>query len=566
MSKQEMSRRGFFGSTVAAVAALSALGLTGCNGNGGAEKEEITWDKETDVVVIGFGGAGASAAIAAAEAGASVIALEKGDRRLAGGNTSVSGGGSCVGKPENVDGLFQFVKAQMPKSGIITDEEIRDYCEVACGNEQWLLDHGAVLNKTDFKGGPGSGAMYASWPTAKYCDVYYNIGGAGSALFKFLQDVAENTAGLEIMYETPGVKLIFDPETKEVFGVVAQDKSGNFLNIKAKRGVVMALGGFEGNKDMVTTYIKADIPIFPCGTPLNTGDGLVMLSEIGAKLRGFSSTEWGLHCCRKGSEETGAYLGFSWTNRKVWDGCIMVNDKGKRFVDEAGKADGDNTVKDGVRMAGKTTNIEDPSGTLRPIHTKGAIPELDFSMNEVRYVNSPMYLVTNQAKLDQGPLFVAAGKNGGNTWPNVKGVYTWSDDNKAEIAKGWLEKGETLEELAKKINVDPEGLVATVAKYNEDCAQGFDSEFGRDIALSPIDGGPYYATELGLGIINTQGGPARNGHHQVLDYNDKPIPRLYAGGEFGSIWIFLYQGGGNVPEALCTRAAGVEAANLEPWC
>lgn len=71
---------------------------------------------------------------------------------------------------------------------------------------------------------------------------------------------------------------------------------------------------------------------------------------------------------------------------------------------------------------------------------------------------------------------------------------------------------------------------------------------------------------MGLGLINTQGGPARNEKYQVLNYDDEVIPRLYAGGEFGSMYTWLYQGSGNVAECIYSRGAGVNAAAEEPWC
>ena len=84
--------------------------------------------------------------------------------------------------------------------------------------------------------------------------------------------------------------------------------------------------------------------------------------------------------------------------------------------------------------------------------------------------------------------------------------------------------------------------------------------------MTPIDTPPFYGTELGLGIINTQGGPDRNALHQVLGWDGNPIPRLYSAGEFGSIYVlWLYQGSTNVSEALAGRTAGANASGEEPW-
>jgi succinate dehydrogenase/fumarate reductase flavoprotein subunit len=68
--------------------------------------------------------------------------------------------------------------------------------------------------------------------------------------------------------------------------------------------------------------------------------------------------------------------------------------------------------------------------------------------------------------------------------------------------------------------------------------------------MDPIDTPPYYAIECAVNVVNTQGGPRRNAKCQVMNPYGSSIPRLYAGGEFGSIWGFLYPGAGNLPECL----------------
>jgi predicted oxidoreductase len=84
--------------------------------------------------------------------------------------------------------------------------------------------------------------------------------------------------------------------------------------------------------------------------------------------------------------------------------------------------------------------------------------------------------------------------------------------------------------------------------------------------MAPIGALPYYALEMGLVLVNTQGGPKHNKYCQVLDPDDKPIPRLYATGELGSFFGFLYQPGTNYPEAWASgRIAGKQAASEKPF-
>lgn len=545
--KTNLSRRSFVtaGAAVAATA-LGGLALTGCSSAGGGSASSsngassVTWDEETDVVVIGFGGAGASAAIAASDAGASVILLEKAPEKDAGGNTSVSGGGGVYCTEDKKDECFDFLRYQMPDT--ITDEEIAAFAEELSTQESWLADHGATLTVID-----GAGAMYAHHPLSGGMNKMFNINGTGAGLFAFLKKATEGSAGVSIRYETPAHRLIFDPETKEVFGVVVTGSDGADINIKASRAVIMTCGGFENDHHMKTTYYPPNVPIFPCGTPYNTGDGIRMITEIGAKLRGFSSIEWGCHCCKAGSEEVGVALGMSFQDKSVWNGAIMVNDQGKRFVNETGAV------------------VKSMPSILRPLHEKNSLPETAFDMNTLRYTNLPMFMVVDAKRLQEAPLFTAATSAAGNHWANVHKLYSWSDDNQTEVEKGWVIKADSLDELATKMGIDAAGLKETVESFNAAVVAGADSEFDRTEYLQAIENPPFYATELGLGLINTQGGPERDGYHHVLDNEGNPIPRLYAGGEFGSIYTWLYQGAGNISETIAARAAGKHAAEEEPW-
>lgn len=541
--KESLSRRSFIAGGAGAMA-LGALALAGCStgsGNGGADVANVKWDKETDVVIVGFGGAGASAAINASEAGANVIILEKAPEGQEGGNTSVSGGGSVLADPDNLDTAFKFIRYQTPD--LIPDEEIQGFIEETTSLVDWLNGHGAGVEPS-FNPDAG-GAMYANNEYSSGFPYMVSMGN-GYSLFTFLKGVVESSPGVAIEYETSAKKLIFNPESKEVYGVVAAGPDGTEMNIKAKRGVVLACGGFENNHQMMNTFYPPTFPIFPCGTPYNTGDGIPMVGEVGAKLRGFSSIEWGCHCCKPASEEIGVALGFAWTDPEIWSNSIMVNSAGKRFVGE---------------NAPTTASMP---GVMRTLHDKTQIPELAFSMDTLSYTNMPMFLICDQSKIDAGPMFNNCSKDAGNHWGSLRGLYTWSDDNQAEIQKGWITKADTLEELAQKLGIDSAGLVETVNTYNSGCASGAD-EFGRTVALTPVATGPFYGCELGIGIINTQGGPARDAAHHVLDYNDQPIPRLYSGGEFGSMYVWMYQGAGNVPESMGTRVAGTNVAAEEPW-
>lgn len=539
-----MSRRGFV-SGAALAAGTAFIAANGKQAYADVAAIPETWDLEADVVVVGFGGSGAAAAIAAADEGAQVIVLEKADENDCGGNFSVAGGSGVLANPDDTEMAFNFLKMQMPTVGT-DDAELRGFIEESLATPQWLEDHN--FDGTVAFSETGGGSMYGASEYAHGWNGSMAGMGYGYGFFQWLKSLVDANENIEVHYETPGVKLIFDQPTKEVKGVLAMDADGKPVHVLARRGVVLTLGGFENNKEMLNTYYPPEVPIFPCGSPYNTGDGVKMINEIGAKVRGFSSAEWGCHCNKAASEETGVCQGFDFIGAESWDHCIMVNRDGKRFAPES---------------QSPVANME--GFTVRPLHDKRQLPELAFDMETLRYTNLPMFLICDQSRIDAGPLCNATSATGIHYWSHLHNWYTWSDDNQAEIEKGWVVKADTLEELAEKLGIDPDGLAAQVATYNEGVAAGVD-ELGRVSALTAVETGPFYGYELGLGLINTQGGPVRNAKYQVISYDDEVIPRLYAGGEFGSMYTWLYQGAGNVAECIYSRAAGANAAAEEPWC
>ena len=145
-------------------------------------------------------------------------------------------------------------------------------------------------------------------------------------------------------------------------------------------------------------------------------------------------------------------------------------------------------------------------------------------------------------------------------------LYNWSDDNGREVDKGWIKKANTVRDLAGLIDVPPDALDATVARFNTFARDSKDADYGRNAGLlAALQTPPYYAMELTPSFINTQGGPRRNKDARVIGADGKPVPRLYSAGELGSIYAFLYQGGGNIGECFAFgRIAGRNAAQEKP--
>ena len=122
----------------------------------------------------------------------------------------------------------------------------------------------------EFRNLPGSSSMNALTATGK-----------GQGLFSTL-DKHREQRGIEVLFDSPAVELIQNPDTKQILGVKAKVK-GEDKRIKAKRAVVLCLGGFEFNEEMKRDYLKC-YPIKFYSWKYNTGDGVKMCQKVGADL------------------------------------------------------------------------------------------------------------------------------------------------------------------------------------------------------------------------------------------------------------------------------------------
>lgn len=147
----------------------------------------------------------------------------------------------------------------------------------------------------------------------------------------------------------------------------------------------------------------------------------------------------------------------------------------------------------------------------------------------------------------------------------------WGEDNIAAIRKGWVLNASTVKGLASKIKdhvdnrelIDSEILTETVTTYNQYCAKGNEDQFGSDLRnMAPLQTPPFYAIPLYPGGPNTKGGIMTNAKREVLNWDNKPIPNLFAAGEISSAFKSVYQGGGNLAKYIIFgRIAGRNAAS-----
>ncbi|MGX1811635.1 FAD-dependent oxidoreductase [Nocardia sp. NPDC055321] len=472
---------------------------------------ETQWDIDTDVVVVGFGGAGCAAAIAAHDAGARVLILEKMAADHAGGSTRVSGAVWFDNQdPDRAAVYLRSLSAGLP----IPEPVVRSWAAETARNSDWMRALGievglAVPAPPEYPDLEGSDVM-RGWIGVE------GVMGGGK-LWAALSE-AVRARGIEVRLATPARELVVAGAT--VTGVLADTADGT-LRVRARRGIVLATGGFEADPDMVRDHLGLPDPVV-WGTPAATGDGHRMAMKAGADLWHMSNMMT-LPGLRAPGYTAGFYTAFPHAR-----GYLYLGRDGRRCCNE--------TVALGhghARVHG--------SYQLFPVE--------------------PMHILFDENTRRAGPIVPGRDVLAVSWAQQIEG-YDWSADNTAEIDKGWIQRADTLAELATLIGLDPAALTDTVERYNAACAAGHDPEFGRHPrTLIPLTQAPYYAFASAPLLGWSNGGPRRDENARVLDPFGAPIPGLYAAGNVSSTYSRCKDGGFHIADALAFgRVAGQHAA------
>src|SRR4051812_36491157 len=535
-----------------------------------------------DVVVIGTGAAGLTAAVIAAEGGATVGLFEKAD--VVGGTTAWSGGQVWI--PNN---------PHMPEVGIDDDRDraieyimslSRDLLErdlveayVDAGPEmvslleaktpvQFYAVAGMPDYHPEFPGGSPNGGRTIECPIFPFAELgewaervtrspYFpnpHITMSETPLGKAIPDPpSEAELARRLVRDERGCgqglvgRLLracldrgIEPQTNHaasalviqngsVVGARFETPDGT-VEVAARRGVILASGGFEWDRQLCRSFLRGPMT-HPVSMETNTGDGLRMAMKAGAMLSTMREAWW-IPVASVPVEENP--MGRVLINgQRTLPHCIMVNKRGRRFTNEAAN----------YNAFGGAFHVEDVS--------------------RFEYANLPCWLVFDQNYADKYGFRVASGIE-------AKGV------------PAWVPRGHTPEDLADAIGIDAAGLGTAIGRWNEQCADAHDPDFGRGgsafdrwwgdpylkgqpaATLGPLDRGPYYAVEIHSGCLGTKGGPRVDRHGRCLDVDGDPITGLYASGNvMGSPFGMTYGGPGGTlgPAMVFGYLAGLHAAS-----
>lgn len=522
------------------------------------------FDATYDVVVVGFGYAGGITAIEAAKAGAEVLLLEK--EPVPGGISICSGG--AVRCAEDADDAFEYLKAT--NGGRIPDEivkvnaqgmtQLEDYVRTLAENVNATVVTSTGPDKAGNYPFPGRKTFYytqvASLSGFDPAEVYPHVNGKESFKGRHLFRVIEKnlaTQDVTVALDQRVVRLVSDRERSEARGVVVETETGE-RTVQARKGVVLASGGFERDTHLKEQYFE-NKPVLPIAGK-NEGDGHKLAMDLGADLWHM----WHFH---------GSY-GFRHPNPE-YPYAIRL----KRFPDWVPKVPSSMVSESpaSVEAAGGDQKAVPMSWILLDqngerymneyppyLQDTGQRPMSMFDPTKMDFPRNPSYLICDDSGRRRYPLGDPITND-----PNVE--YKWSDDNLKEVENGILQRSETIAGLARELDLPPTTVEQSIDRWNEFCEQNKDEEYGRPSnSMLPITEPPFYGAEVWSVVSNTQGGPAHDTDQRIVKATGESIDRLYAAGEIGSAYGHLYLAGANIAECfIAGRVAGHNTTTLNPW-
>ena len=525
LEKNSLSRRDFVKGAAATVMAVTGGGIlageaiAAVQTEAAAKAANIAADEtiETQIVVVGSGLGGFSAAMTAVEEGAKkVVLIEK--EGLFGGGTNYA---ECNGPGESSETQARRSAAMAFKSSNYIADPMLHYTMALAKKEDtdWLFTRHGVKTEggsqgvapgggsqgdtpagmTGTQGGtPGGGipggAPGGGGPGGGGGPSFY-AGGNGASCIATLVPQAK-ALGIDMRLKTQAVSLILkDPHT--CTGLRAKTADGRIIDFKAK-AVVLATGGISTNKERLAEYTSIDLEkviIDGCKSGQD-GDGHKMV-EATAHGRATHLCVASLFLNVKGF----AYSSPMGVCAAMQPANLWVNQDAVRFTDESIVSQTAACNK-AVEIQGSVFSIMDQDGFNK--YAAGGC-QTHYSGFADKLVGKPIANLAGDFE----------------KYKNLADVFY----------------ADTLEDLAKKMEIDASKFRATVERYNGYVKTGTDTEWGKTVSnIWPISRAPFYGFRLSSGMLNTNGGVRINTNAQVVDPRYKVISGLYATGILTSGW------------------------------
>jgi fumarate reductase flavoprotein subunit len=449
--------------------------------------KDIRETYNTDVVVVGAGTSGKAAALSAAEAGAKVIQIDK--------HVTYRWGG----------GMIAAIDSRLQKRyGVKVDkDEVCLELMKWCGNKPdqrlyrvWCDQSGAIMDwLMDFTEPEGVMTLPYQWPRKPDFDPkkeYYldfpvahihSDGKVKGLCHKLALDIAQNKAiklGVDLRYQTPAVQLIRQ-QNGRVTGIIAKNKAGNYVQFNARKAVILCTGDYGNNPWMMekycapaaevardhNIYMTRNEDLLNAPEPLNVGDGHQMGMLVGAIM------EPAPH-----ASMSHATVGASGANA-----FLRVNIYGERFENED-------------------------------------VPAQSSANSLVRQPGKRVWQVFD-SKWEKELALMGVGL----------GTYSEANDTIRAQVEEMTVKADTIEKLARKMEVPVKTFKATIDRYNQLARMGRDLDYGkRADRLTTVDKPPFYAGIIEQHILVVLGGLITNTKFQPIDADRKVIPGLYLAG------------------------------------
>lgn len=492
------------------------------------DEADITETIDTEVVVVGCRTGGLPAIISAAENGAKVLGIEQ--------MSSIQNPREDLGA---IDSRYQLEAfEEFPQFRIDKMEAMEDIVRYANGFvnydliKLWADESGAMIDwiadiverngefKMWFEGSIGTentGARDKAWATGHSPEKLTEDKEVsfGSCLRDYATEL-----GAEFRYDTMLVKCEQNADGR-VTGVICQDGNDlHYIRVNASKGVILATGGYVANTEMVearqawNNRLKINVPVGgSC-----TGDGIKAAMWCGASIDPIGCAVTFNRACCKPDEVAGSDLKGKW----FWFGeqpFLKVNLNGKRFCNESGPYD-----------------YMLHSAYMQPYHTYVDIWDSDY-VEQVKQLN------------EVGCCRLYPFDNGA---PSNMPVSLMGKKFEELEEAGYIQKADTMEELAEKLNLPVEATVETWNRYNMFAEQGKDEDYNKEpYRLTSLTHPPYCGVRTGSWFLATIDGVSINTDMHAVDEAGRQIEGLFmVGNDSGGFFSVSY------PNLMTGLAAG----------